>query len=301
MHIRFQGMDGVLALDDGGRGTAELLDVLERVLIGWHFAVEPEAGPELGEPKVIRLFRDPGGFARTSPWTEGGRVVLADPVDAVCDLLPDLERAHIAANSPLLALHAAAVEFPGGLCIFPSTHESGKSTLSVALAAAGHRVFSDDLLALEVGADGPASQNAGQCTNMGVAPGFMPCLRLPLPADLDERTRGFITAHAGPASAQFQYVLLDDDRAAPTCAPLGTRAAITRLVLLSREDGAKARLEPASDSEALKHTVLQSIGREVPALEMLDHLHGLVRTADCYILHYARVADAVSLLQERFS
>ena len=281
MQLQFDCLENPIAFD----GCDELVDVLKNVLRGWG---EGEIIPDTtgASQPLIRLRRGPAGYERTSPWLEGGRMVLADPVDAVCDLLLDIERAFIAASDKLLALHAAAVEFDGGLSVFPSTHQAGKSTLAVLLAAGGARVFADDVT--------PIDPTAG---SIGVSPGLLPRLRLPLPDDLSPKSIDFINSHQGPKSESFLYVDMDKN----ALAPLGTRATVNRIILLEREPGVVAELIPASNSEILKHTIMQSIGHEVGALEMLDNLNAMVAGAECLRLRYGTSEDGARFLLERFN
>ena len=173
-----------------------------------------------------------------------------------------------------------------GLVVFPSTHATGKSLLTTALAHAGMRVFADDQLPIVPGRPTTA-----------VAPGFLPRLRRPLPDDLKPDLTDFIRAHPGPMSQQFRYVDLDD----VVLAPLGERAPIKALVLLNREPGAKPKIEPVSEAAVLKACVLQSFGRTLGALEVLDHLHAMTQGVTCVKLTYATASEATALLQETFA
>ncbi|MCK4940298.1 MAG: hypothetical protein KAR80_08340 [Rhodospirillaceae bacterium] len=288
MQLQFDCLENPISFDD----CDELVDVLKNVLNGWgRVRIIPDgagdgdgAGAHLPQA-LIRLRRGPGGYERTSPWLEGGRMVLADPVDAVCDLLLDIERAYIATSDKLLALHAAAVEFDGGLTVFPSTHEAGKSTLAVLLAIGGARIFADDVTPIDPAAD-----------LTGVSPGLLPRLRLPLPDELSPESLGFINSHQGPKSESFLYVDMDKN----ALAPLGERAPVNRIILLEREPGVAAELIPASNSEILKHTIMQSIGRDISALEMLDNLNAMVGGAECLRLRYGTSEDGARLLLERY-
>lgn len=283
MWIRLEGLENPIAFD----GTEALVEVLKGVLRGWTVSAAREGE---GEAR-IRLSLGPRGYERRSPWIENGTAVaLPDPVDAVCDLLLDLERAYVEdapqrGDAVLSILHAAAVELPTGLVVFPSTHATGKSLLTVALAHAGHRVFADDQLPIV----------AGQPT-LGIAPGFLPRLRRPLPQSLAPDLAAFIRTHAGPQSGRFRYVDLEVQ-----LAPLGTRAAVKGVVLLERTEGVQPAIEPASEAEVLKACVLQSFGRSQNALQVLDTLHAMVLGAKCVKLTYSDADQAVTLLQEAFA
>lgn len=283
MLLKFNCLDNPIAFD----GCEELVHVLRGVLCGWGGGEVVLDESSETRPQ-IKMRRGPGGYERTSPWIKGAKVVLADPVDAVCDLLLDLERAYIGANDNLLALHAAAVEFDGGLTVFPSTHNAGKSTLCVLLGAAWAKVYADDVTPIIPGKDGKPA--------MGVSPGLLPRLRLPLPDDLGDENARFINSRHGPKSESFLYVKMDKNQ----LAPLGQSAPVNRIVLLQREPGTTTQLVPAKNSEILKYTIMQSIGHEIDALEMLDNLNAMVGSAECLTLKYGTSADAARVLMESF-
>lgn len=287
MQVQFDCLENPIAFD----GCDELADVLKGVLRGWGdgkiVSAENKKNAPLIKPPLIKIRRGPAGYERTSQWLEGGRIVLADPVDAVCDLLLDIERAFIADSDKLLALHAAAVEFDGALTVFPSTHATGKSTMAVLLAAAGARMFADDVIPID-----PSVRSQ----SMGVSPGLLPRLRLPLPGDLSPESANFINSHQGPKSESFLYVDVGEE----LLAPLNARAPVNRIILLEREQGATPEIISASNSEILKHTLMQSIGHEVGALEMLDNLNAMVAGAECLRLKYGTSEDGAKLLLERF-
>jgi len=279
MWIKLNGIKDPIAFD----GVPALVPVLRQVLRGWTVSVVKKGR---GTPK-IRMSAGPRGYERRSPWIEGADALgFIDSVDAICDLLLDIERAYVGEAKKLLLLHAAGVKIGAGLVVFPSTHASGKSLLSVALAQAGHRIIADDQLPLVPGT--PA---------LGVAPGFLPRLRRPLPHSLDPHLDDFIRSHPGPLSAKFRYVDVPPDG----LAPLGERAPITGLVVLNRVAGAKPKIETLGEAETLKACVLQNFGRTMNALEVLDHLHAMVKGAECLKLTYDTVGEAVALLQEKFA
>ena len=279
MWIKLKGLKSPIAFE----GAPHLVDILEKVLRGWTIT---RIAKGKGRPK-IRLKVGPLGYERRSPWIEGGdAVVLADPVDAICDLLLDIERAYIEDSTSLLALHAAGVKMGTGLVVFPSTHASGKSLLSVTLAEANYRVFADDQLPILPGS-----------LTRGVAPGFLPRLRRPLPTHIDAKILDFMRHHEGPLSERFRYVDLAED----VLAPLGEQAPIVGIVVLNRTDGAAPKIESVGEAEVLKACVLQSFGRSLNALEVLDHLHAMVKGAQCVKLTYSTVTEARILLEETFS
>ncbi len=101
-----------------------------------------------------------------------------DVVNGICDLIVELNWSRLRQKTELLCLHAAGVEMGEALLVLPSGRRAGKSTLTAELARRGHRVFSDDILALQLDANGVA---------IGLATGISPRLRLPLPAEATNR------------------------------------------------------------------------------------------------------------------
>ena len=261
-------------------GCDDLAARIAAVLRGWRFAEVP-ASPE--SPPIITIRKTAGGYGLESPWRPS-RDVYSDEVDAVCSFIVDLVKAYIAAKPSLLCLHSAAAEFAGRLVVFPSRYRAGKSVLSAHLAAAGVRVYADDVL--------PIDERA----NRGVAPGILPRLRLPLPDGADAAFRDFVRRRSGLRNRRYAYLDLD----AGTLAPLGQEAPIGAFVLLRREAGAGPELAPVSKSEMLKRVILRNFADEVRAVDILDRLHDVVGDARCFRLRYDAAAEAAELLKQSF-
>jgi len=275
-------------------GAEKLVPVLEQVLCGW--TLKPMAQKK-GTPQIT-ITAGPKGFIRQSPWAPNGiSEAFLDPVDAVCDLLLDMERAYVEyvtkAGENVFLLHAAGVKMghgvEKGVVVFPATHESGKSLLSVALAKAGHQIFADDQL--------PVVKDKKGKPFLAQAPGFLPRLRRPLPTDLKTDFLDYIRSHNGPLSHRFRYVDLGHD----SLAPFGEQAPIRAVVALDRQPGAMPKCETITEAEILKACVMQSFGRNIGALEVLDNLHALVKSVPCIKLTYDNVHEATAMLQEKFS
>ena len=276
IHLTIEKLPQPIFLSDCG----ELLQIITSVLSGWE--IKTAAPPSLQDP-IITIKKTINGYERTSPWLSQP-IVFENSVNAVCDLIVDLIKYYISENQSLLCLHCAAVQIGGGLIVFPSTYNAGKSTLAAHLAAAGMNLFADDVMPIN-GDD-----------NRGVAPGIQPRLRLPLPENTDPSFRNFIDQMCGPKSQRFVYLNLGQDK----LAPLGTTATIRGFVLLRRTDEGNATLASVRKSEVLKNAVLRNFSRDVAAVDVLDRLFGLVEGADCYTLNYSSPNDAVRLLDEAF-
>lgn len=270
--VEFTGCDEV------ARGVASILR-------GWDMREIPS---ESAAPAVIRLRKTERGYQRISPRIATPSLcrdqIRVNKVSAVCGMHSELVRRYLAENPSLTCLHVGAVEFAGGLVLFSGTYRTGKSTLAVALAAAGMRLFCDDVLLLD------------HETNHGVAMGLAPRLRLPLPEGMGGAFHDFVRARTGPRNKASQYV----DLAPGELAELGASAPIIGIVKLARDDASRPALIPTLGGEILKDVVLRNIAHEVPALDILDRLYAIVEGAKCFTLRYARCGEAVTLLRDQF-
>ena len=125
------------------------------------------------------LYRSPlrtasGESASTLYRLDGGRELLVCPPDGrflldgerIFSPRPAARRVHLfevqflgalmaywLERRGVLALHASGIEIGGRAVAFVAGHGGGKTTLAAALVAAGHRLMTDDLLAVESSAD----------------------------------------------------------------------------------------------------------------------------------------------------
>jgi Coenzyme PQQ synthesis protein D (PqqD) len=257
---------------------------LEAILTGWELRRLPAAAARRADAQIKKTRT---GFAWTSHRLPKPELWDAHPptsaMQAVCDIHDVLFDWFLKANATHLCLHGAAVRIGRGLVCFPSVQRAGKSTMCVALAARGHTVFGDDVVAIEPGRD------------RGAAFGIAPRLRKPLPSALGAQLLRFVRQRAGPSDRRWTYVRLGRGE----IAPLGTAAPITAFVLLQRGDGG-TKLEPVGKSEMLMEILLQNFARQVPPVQLLDRLMRLVERAACYRLHYGPLGSAVRLIENRF-
>lgn len=275
LHLRFEGLARPIVLSD----SDDVLACFDRAFRGWRYSVSDSPA----ENPVLRLSRKDGRYRLEAPWIKHA-ISRADRVDALCAFIAEFIRAYVTQDDRLLCLHGAAAEFAGRLVVFPNRYRAGKSVLSACLAASGIRLFADDVL--PIGGD----------EDWGVAPGFAPRLRLPLPDDLSAAMRGAILRRAGMGGARYLYLDLNEGELAPR----GAAAPIGAIVLLEREPGARPDLSPVSESEMLKQVIWQNFAREAPSSEILDRLHRIVAGARRLRLRYDRAEEAASVLQETF-
>ncbi len=266
-------------------GCDDLLDAVRSILRGWS-VVDVPAGDRT--PPVIRVRRVEGGYRRVSRWTDRPSRVRAKLrrtlVEALCGFHSEFLDGYVEAHPDHLFIHGAAAMYGRRLVLFPAAAHAGKSTLTVHLAAAGRRIFCDDVLPIH------------PRTHRGIALGIVPRLRPPLPDNVSDEVRRFVDARAGHGYRNRLYVSLRGRE----LAPLGASAPIGGVVLLERRPTGPARLTDVDPADALETVILQNFARDVPAMAILDTLDRVVRKARCFRLRYSRTADAVAVLEDRF-
>jgi len=268
------------------RNCPEVADAFLPVLRGWTVR-ELASGTDAPEAALVMERKD-DVYSWDMPWT--GASSQAEPVenlvDAVCDLHYQLVDWYLEDNQEKLCLYCAAVEINGGLVLFPSAARAGKSTLSVALAHAGHRIFGDDRVAI-----GASGEN-------GYSLGTLPRLRLPLPLQaMEGDLKEFIAAHEGLHDEERLYVDLPE----ALFAPLNESSPIRGIVLLSRTNRAgPATLSPASRADCLRALAEQNFNRRFSASEIFERLLRTVSRGDRFALRYRNLKEAVELLEQAY-
>jgi Coenzyme PQQ synthesis protein D (PqqD) len=211
---------------------------------------------------------------------------LLDAVNAACDAMAAVAQAMAAEDARLLCLHAAGVVMAGRLVIFPNVRRAGKSTLSVALAQAGHLVFSDDVLPLVFPEGSPAR---------GLAMGLAPRLRLPLPESAGQPLRDWVAATPGPQNRQYRYLSLQGQPAHGETVPLGA------FVILDRQDASvSARLDHVAPDTAMDALLHQNFTRDRHSGEILQALAALLNVLPVFRLTYFDLQGAVDCLDAAF-
>ena len=284
LRLKLAGLSDPLEFVD----CPELAEMLCGILRGW----EPKrlAADDPRRP-LVSFRRAEDGYdwvSETLPVPDyWQREKPADTLKTVCDIHYELTAWYLRERPGYLCLHGAAALFDGELVLFPSPGRAGKSTLTVALAMAGFRVYNDDVLPLE-----PEREH-------GVALGVLPRLRMPLPADADPALVAFMKEWGGPANEDWQYAALPD----ATFARFGETAPIKAIVFLERERGVPVspHFVPIRDSYVLKEIIAQNFATSAPAMEIFDRLHRLMQKTERMQLRYSSAAAAVELLAKTFS
>ena len=132
---------------------------------------------EVREPLVDHEFPDDGGRIVSSReqtdlampgagrfWIERGSsiVVQADAADRPAAWLYATVGAFALAQQGRFALHASVIEIDGVCVAVAGERRAGKSTTSLALARAGHRIVTDDVATLDVEGDDVVHRPAGR-------------------------------------------------------------------------------------------------------------------------------------------
>ncbi len=278
-HLRFKDMAHAIALTVDDR----FYDALPLVFPYWpyDFVDEVESEP------LARVEFSSNEYTLTSPYMDSASV-WHDPLNTICELIVEIAWDRVRQNPEMLSLHGAAVAFGPRLVVFPATRRAGKSTLTVALAAAGHKLFTDDFLPVKL---------SSRQELLGVSNGISPRLRLPVPDQFGERSRTYMASRSYIANRQYRYVTPRPNE----LAPFGDTMPLGALVYLERDEGAKARLTSMSKADALKDLITQNFAREINTQGILRLLDFAATELPIYRLTYSDVDDAIECLEAEFA
>ncbi len=279
-YLLLEGLDAGITL----QVNSVFLESLPLIFSHWPYEVVSETDREMF---AMMELKDNGRFYLTSPFIES-KDSYRDAVNAICAIVAELAWQRLREDPSLLCIHGAAADFAGRLVVFPATRKAGKSTLSVAMAAAGIRMFTDDFLPISVEDDGIIR---------GVSSGVSPRLRLPLPAQIGEVAHEFIARRQILSNKQYTYVkpLKTENAHYGESLPLGG------FVFLERVDGATAEMSEISTAKALKTLIYQNFSRAGNAGDILAMLEFVAVNLPCYLLKYDQAEPAIALLKSSFS
>lgn len=247
--------------------ASDAVQALIQAMPGWPITVQPAAGA----PPDIYIYRDAEGLWQS--WRGNPTEFdLPSAAAAACSLVGELIGRRLEAEPTLLGLHCGSVEINGTLVLFPESSKAGKSTLTVAFAAAGYRVFGDDVLGLT--ADG-----------VGVAMGVAPRLRMPMPESFSAEFVDYAERHAGPEDECYRFVIPEQN----ALASFADSSPVGAIVLLER--GAQT-VEPEvvrlAPGEGLLQLLCQNFAANDTANEVLfDRLLPLMQRVPCLLLRYS--------------
>ncbi|MBL9051386.1 MAG: PqqD family peptide modification chaperone [Tabrizicola sp.] len=281
LDIVFRGVTAPLRLN----GAEAVLEVLPGVAVGWPYdcvKADPSVAP------FFTISSEPGtALLRCDCHVEDRPSQRFDPVNAVCDAVSALALALPAEHPGLICLHAAGVALGGRLVIFPNVRRAGKSTLSAALARAGHPVFSDDVVPVFLSEGGHG---------YGLAMGLSPRLRLPLPEALGAGFADWVGSVSGPGNRQYRYLTPPDQPAHGAVLPIGA------FVILDRRDTpGPASLQAVSPDVAMDVLLHQNFTRDRHSADILSAIAKVLAERPAFTLSYAGLDDAVACLEAAFA
>ncbi|MFZ0097572.1 MAG: PqqD family protein [Gemmobacter sp.] len=274
--LRWPGIGDALSV----RRADPVIDSLGRITRGW----QPEPAEATSTP-LSKLSGRRDGYRVDSRWLDAPLDALTATA-AACALIADLSQAYAADRPDHLCLHTGAVGFAGRLIALTGAARAGKSTLVARLSAeADMTIFCDDVLPVDP--DG-----------RGIALGFAPRLRLPVPDASTAAHRRHVATHQSLEDGRYGYLMT------PTLAPHGTRSPLTVILQLARgAAGAPAGLQALSGAETLKLIRDQDMSAPDEAAEIPDYLgrlSALAAQVAGYRLLYDDIEDAVALIRRSF-
>jgi len=265
----------------------ELIAGFQKILRGWDVNEVPVRKSD--EPAIV--FRKSGnGFDWDSSWARmSAKELYGKPdstVAAICDFHYLFTGWFVDQFDDFLSVHCAGVQFGDGIVLFPGTHRAGKSLLTVALAAKGHKAYGDDVLAID-----PQRTEA-------VGLGMLPRVRLPLPPQaVGEELRAFIHGHAAMRDDDHLYVNLDRE----VLADVGQSLPIHAIVQLKRTNKkVPVGMDPATTGTALRALISQNYNTSMPASRLFGYFEQIANRTANYSLTYHCVEDAISILEATF-
>ncbi|MEX2628322.1 MAG: hypothetical protein WD341_00175 [Tistlia sp.] len=263
---------------------AAVAEALAVCLPGWRVCAEDEVP---ARPAIQVEAAGPGYLVR-HVLLPGGCFEAATPPEAANAVAGAATGAWIAARRDWVQLHAAAVELGGRLTLLLGASGAGKSTLALECAAAGHRLFGDDRLALELPEAGASSGRV-----QGIALGVGAKLRRPLPAGTSPALRRLAVDCAVGGTGAVDFLTLPE----ASLARPGARAPVERLVLLTRSPDARPALTGLEPAAALRALLPNALAPHLGPGALLAWSQALVARLPCRRLGYREAAEARDLLE----
>lgn len=184
----------------------------------------------------------------------------------------------------LFLLHAAVLEKNGAALILAGASGAGKSTLCAALSLRGWRLFSDELAMMR--------------------PGTIDLIPVPRPISLKEQSIEIIKAFApaavfGPAIDGTKKGRVAHLRPTAESVQRAKEQARPKLLIFPAYEAQRAtELLPESKGVALMKLAADAFNYNSHGEQAFTTLADLVENCQCFTLHYHRLDEAISLLND---
>jgi len=257
-----------------------LQNALSTVMPNWGIEVKADEAP-IGTSVTVIQGRRKSAFDFQSWWGESSLTDLGI-AGATCGAVADATQAYLDARPGTFGLHCGAVRIGEHLLAFTGTYRAGKSTLVTRLGSEpGCALFCDDILPIAA-------------HRMAMALGVQPRLRLPLPSGVSPAFRDHVARNLSVRDHRYAFI------ADPQQAAFGTRGRLAAMIILCRQDGARARFHELETSEAAAYLIRQNIADPGDPEAHYDRIDSLVQGLTCLTLVYSDLEDAVALVRDTF-
>jgi len=246
----------------------------------------PEAEGSDNAAHVTALTANDGSVRFMASSYDAPDVVLPPGLLAANGLIGTVIGAFVAADPDWICLHAAAVALGRGerrgLTVLLGDTMAGKSTLAMALAACGARLWCDDRL--------PLSRDM-----QGFALELRPKLRLPLPDSAPAPFATLVEAWGTVREGSMVYLALEKE----TQAAFGEVLPVRRLITLERSPQRQApELAVAGVGQMVKRLVPVTFAPHLDPMTRLTRLRQVATACECRHLVYGDSFEAAEFLMQ---
>lgn len=286
---RFAALDGAWIRVDS---DAALEPFHRRFLALWPMI---KGGDEPPDIVIESVGVDIDAYAIRHPALPDAALRVASAEEAVNQIVPLLVAETIERAPRLVSLHAGAARIGDGLVVLPGDSFSGKSTLSLQLAARGARFVGDDRLLV-----GDGTALGGEGGPIGVALGLTPRVRLPVHLAAGADYAAFIRRHMTVEHRDDEgfAVIATVDLEGIGGAPFGEVAPLSAIVVPRRveDDESLLELQPLLRGQAALALLHQAATPSVEATELVGMMSALASGVPCWSLTYGSSARAAERL-----
>ena len=241
------------------RNAELVLPHLTIFLGGWAIRFAGRAVDCPTPPDIDLVEREDGGVTVVLNGPCGYSLSFDDEFNAANGLASALIAAYVTRRPRMVCLHASSVavgaEDDAAIAVMLGESFAGKSSTALQMAAAGHRLFGDDRLAVI------ADERADYGQVRGICMGLMPKVRMPLPPDCGAQFQEFVEGCSEICDDQAAYLRIWDNEAAS----FGEQAPVSAFIMLDRRDSGDSVLEPAPKGDIVRTLVANCYAPHCPS------------------------------------